>query len=59
MDIPWKFWMERDLRTIMDIGKINNNSLPQYNKHHALYDAYRQVIGLQRAIKNICKTSDI
>ena len=59
MDIPWKFWMERDLRTIMDIGKVNNFSLPQYNKHHALYDAYRQIIGLQLAIKNICKTSDI
>ena len=53
MEIPWKFWMERDLRTIMDIGNVNNYSLPQYNKHHALYDAYRQVIGLQRSIKNI------
>ena len=53
MDIPWKFWMERDLRTIMDIGNVNNRSLPQYNMHHALYDAYRQVIGLQRSIKNI------
>uniref|UniRef100_A0A6C0JQE9 3'-5' exoribonuclease Rv2179c-like domain-containing protein n=1 Tax=viral metagenome TaxID=1070528 RepID=A0A6C0JQE9_9ZZZZ len=53
MDIPWKFWMERDLRTILDIGNVTNRSLPQNNMHHALYDAYRQVIGLQRAIKNI------
>lgn len=53
MTPPWKFWMERDLRTILDIGRIRVSDLPQYKKHHALYDCYRQIIGFQRAFKNI------
>lgn len=55
MTIPWKFWLERDLRTIMDIGGIRASDLPQYKKHHALFDCYRQIIGFQRAMKNIKK----
>ena len=47
--------MERDLRTIMDIGKIKSCDLPQYKKHHALYDCYRQIIGYQKAMGNIKK----
>ena len=55
MAIPWKFWLERDLRTIMDIGGIRACDLPQYKKHHALFDCYRQIIGFQRSMKNIKK----
>ena len=50
---PWKFWLERDLRTIMDLGDVKMCDLPQYQKHHALYDCYRQIIGFQRAEKNL------
>ena len=39
MEIPWKFWLERDLRTIMDLGKVRSCDLPQYQKHNALWDA--------------------
>lgn len=53
MTIPWKFWLERDLRTIMDIGGVRACDLPQYNKHHALFDCYRQIVGLKRALRNI------
>jgi exodeoxyribonuclease VIII len=53
LNIPWKFWLERDLRTIMDIGHIRMCDLPQYKKHHALYDCYRQIIGFQWAEKNL------
>jgi hypothetical protein len=53
MEVPWKFWLERDLRTIMDLGKVKMRDLPQYQKHHALYDCYRQIIGFQRAEKNL------
>ena len=49
MKIPWNFWLERDLRTIMDLGGIKAYQLPQYGKHNALYDCYRQIIGFQRA----------
>lgn len=44
---PWKFWMERDLRTIMDLTDLRTSDLPQYKKHHALWDCYRQIIGFQ------------
>ena len=53
MEIPWKFWLERDLRTIMDLGDVRACDLPQYQKHQALWDVYRQIIGFQRAEKNL------
>lgn len=53
MEIPWKYWLERDLRTIMDLGNVRMCELPQYKKHHALYDCYRQIIGFQRSEKKL------
>jgi hypothetical protein len=53
MKIPWQYFLERDLRTIMDLGNIRMCNLPQYQKHHALYDCYRQIIGFQRSEKNL------
>ena len=51
MIAPWKFWMERDLRTIMDLARLRASDLPQDNKHHALYDCYNQIIGFQMCEK--------
>jgi len=48
---PWKFWMERDLRTIMDLANLFSGNLPKYKKHHALWDCYRQIIGFQMCEK--------
>jgi len=49
LPIPWKFWMTRDCRTLFDIAHIKNKDLPNNSKHHALYDCYRQIIGVQKA----------
>lgn len=53
MELPWKFWLERDLRTVMDLGDVRMGDLPQLQKHHALWDCYRQIIGFQRSLKNL------
>lgn len=58
MDIPWKFWLERDLRTLLDLGDIKMCDLPQYGKHNALYDCYRQIIGFQRAEEKLKSYQD-
>lgn len=50
---PWKFWMERDLRTIMDVAKIYSSNLPKYKQHHALWDCYRQIIAFQMCENNL------
>lgn len=47
--VPWKYYNARDVRTIYDLAysgeKVPN--IPETNKHHALYDAARQAIGVQ------------
>ena len=55
MQIPWDFLMERDLRTIMDLANVNMYELPKSNKHNALYDCYRQIIGYQRSEYKLLK----
>lgn len=55
MEIPWKYFLVRDLRTIFDLGNVRMTDLPQYKKHHALYDCYRQIIGFSRAYQNLIK----
>ena len=51
--IPWNFWLVRDLRTILDVGNVRMCDLPQTKLHHALYDCYRQIVGLQRSLSNL------
>ena len=53
MEIPWKYFLVRDLRTIFDLGNVRMVDLPQYQKHHALHDCYRQIIGFSRAYQNL------
>ena len=56
MVIPWKFWNVRDTRTLFDISNFRYNNLQvdeSLQKHHALHDCYRQIIGVKEAIKNI------
>ena len=53
IEIPWKFWLVRDLRTILDIGKIRINSIQQTKLHHALYDCYRQIVAITKALRNL------
>jgi DNA polymerase III epsilon subunit-like protein len=53
LEICWCYWNIRDIRTLFDIGNVKMNELPNFSKHHALWDCYREIIGYQRAIKNI------
>ena len=47
---PWKFWETRDLRTALDITN-GVKAVQKDNKHHALHDAYNQVVTLLNCIK--------
>ena len=53
MTVPWKFWNTRDTRTLFDLANISMKDLPQDNKHHAISDAYRQVIGVKKSLKKL------
>lgn len=47
LDVPWKFYNVRDLRTILDICNIKSCSL-NTNKHNALYDCFFQIKDIQK-----------
>jgi DNA polymerase III epsilon subunit-like protein len=53
MTVPWKYFLERDLRTVLDLGGVKPWDQPQINLHHALWDCWRQILGYQKAIRNI------
>ncbi len=48
---PWKFWEVRCTRTIFDIGI--DPQRPPVLKHHALEDAWNQVIGVQNVFQKL------
>lgn len=48
MEPPWKFWNERDVRTIMDLGNIKSYHLPNNQMHHPIADCKRQIIGVKK-----------
>jgi len=50
---PWNFWNVRCTRTIYCLGNIRMSDLPANNKHHAIDDCYRQIIGVYKSYKNI------
>ena len=49
--VPWSYYDIRDTRTLFGFGIPAE--MPQADKHHALHDAYRQVIGVQNVIKGL------
>ena len=53
LNIPWKYWNERDVRTIYDLGGVTNNDLQSNNIHNALEDCYRQINGVNLALSRI------
>lgn len=54
IEIPWKFWQTRDTRTLFDIAKLNyNKEIPISKNHHALYDCYRQIIGVKNCLEKL------
>ena len=52
--VPWKYWQVRDSRTLFGLV---DPQLPQMSKHHSLYDAYRQAVGVQNVFRAL-KISD-
>ena len=46
--VPWKYWKVRDTRTLFGLVDAE---MPDEAKHNALYDAYRQVIGVQNVFR--------
>ena len=49
---PWKFWNVRDTRTIYEVFRFNDKTLPRAGTYHnALDDAKHQVLCVQKAIE--------
>jgi len=46
--VPWKYWQVRDTRTLFGLVDAE---LPEAALHNALYDAHRQVIGVQNIFR--------
>jgi 3' exoribonuclease, RNase T-like len=52
--LPWHFKVVRDTRTLFDLAGIRYTSKSAGDKaHHALDDAYRQAVAVQRAFKKL------
>ena len=50
---PWEYYQARDTRTIYDLGKVSSKDFPKDNPHHALYDCWRQIVGVQKAFSRL------
>lgn len=50
---PWKFWQVRDTRTLYEAAGVKLPNVYKHMKHHAMYDAFRQIIGVQNAFKKL------
>ena len=48
IEIPWKFYNVRDLRTILDINNVKLSDFHNNSKHNALYDCFFQIKALQK-----------
>ena len=46
--VPWRYWQVRDTRSLFGLVDAE---LPEALRHNALYDSYRQVIGLQNVFR--------
>ena len=53
MKTPWKFWNTRDTRTVLDLGNVNLTDIQIKNKHHPVYDCYRQILAIKKAFNNL------
>jgi len=51
-DIPWKYWNQRDLRTVVKLSSIDSKSIPFVGvKHNAKDDCIHQIHLLREAYK--------
>jgi hypothetical protein len=47
IEVPWRFWNVRDVRTILDIYNVNLNNFRDKDLHNAIYDCFYQIKALQ------------
>ena len=55
IELPWKYWMIRDSRTLFDITRVDIRTI-EYKPdmvHNALIDCYRQLIATVEAFEKI------
>lgn len=50
LEVPWKFWDLRDVRTLMSVAGVTRRDIPTNTQHHALHDCYRQIVGVRNSI---------
>ena len=53
LQTPWKFWNVRDTRTMYDLANITKKDLGDENEHHAVYDCWRQIYGVQESMRRL------
>ncbi len=53
LEVPWMFWNTRDTRTLFDISGVNMKDFRVKVEHHALYDAFRQVLGMKTSLERL------
>jgi len=58
LEVPWKFFNVRDVRTIYDLGDLNLNNFKRQNNllnncHNALADCETQLAAMEQAMDNI------
>ena len=51
LGVRWNYYNIRDTRTLFDLGV--DPKMPKADKHHALHDAFRQVIGVQNVMREL------
>ena len=49
LETPWKFWNQRDVRTILNVCNISRDCIEKKNLHNAMYDCYYQIQLLEKA----------
>ena len=58
LDVPWRFFNVRDVRTVYDLGRMNLTVFKRQNKldkqhHNALHDCITQLLCFEQAMENI------
>lgn len=53
LDVPWMFWDARDTRTLYDVSGVVLKDFAVKVQHHALYDAYRQVLAALESLRRL------
>lgn len=53
LEIPWKYYDVRDLRTLYDLANLKSYHVPNRNKHNPVNDCHSQILGYQMCMKKL------